>query len=130
MTYDFDTIRDVINGLSTFRNLARDLTDHGPQLIGWTDGHGTHLDILMSLGAGHAGGDIQGGVNRDYLFVAVMRVGAFGFRTDAYAPKTSLADVDEKLSSYGFKTQTSVALADLINGVRAEIRKVEEERAV
>ena len=113
-----DGYGECINGEDTYEGIAVFLKENDlPLVIGWSDGLGTHYDILLSFNALFAGGEKQGGILCTDLFVAVMRRGAFGFKTNQHQ-KYGIY-VAEKLGLENGKT--SALLADLINGI---IRKL------
>lgn len=118
---NFDEYGEVINGEDTYREIADLLTDisglagRKPVIIGWTDGKGTHFDILFVLGA-EKFGTIQGGIRGSDLFVSIMRWGAFGFCVDH--KDTDAGYYEEKLGNRGTFGPTAEPLAELINGVK------------
>lgn len=114
---NYDDYGEVVNGDSTYRGIAEEL-HHNAVIVGWSDVHGTHFDILFTLTALRYGDQIQGGIRPGTdLFVSIMRWGAFAFEVNN--ADTHPGYYEEKLGSLGkFGEQTSAALADLINGVR------------
>lgn len=113
-----DGFGEVFNDSDTFKHIAHDLKDNTSVIIGWTDDENTHYDILFTYKA-KSYGILQGGIAGDYLFVSIMRLGSFGF--DVVAKDTSPEYYGEKLFVSGIETQKK--LADLINGVKKQLKK-------
>ena len=113
-----DGFGEIINDYDTFKSIGHDLKDKTSVIIGWTDDGGTHYDILFTYRA-KSYGILQGGVSGDYLFVSIMRKGAFGF--DVVAEDTTAEYYGEKLFVSGIETQKK--LADLINGVKKQLKR-------
>ncbi len=119
MNLNFDDYEEVINGEGTYEGIAEEL-GRNSVLVGWSDGKGTHLDILFTLTALRFGSQVQGGIrpHKD-LFVSIMRMGAFGF--DPEHTDTHGGYYDEKLTGFRLGTECAAALADLINGVKKHL---------
>lgn len=113
-----DGFGEIINDIDTVKHIAKDLRDKSAVMIGWTDGDATHYDILFTCTA-KPYGMLQGGISGNYLFISIMRKGAFGF--DIIAEDTSAEYYGEKLLVTG--TETCKKLAELINGVKKELKK-------
>ncbi len=114
-----DEYGTVVNNPETYSFIAKALLKDGNILIPWADGEGSQLDILLNLLFTPVVGPIQGGIKSDYLFVSIMRVGAFGFRVES--TDTTGDYYAEKL---GIKSgATAEKLAVLINGVRKELNE-------
>ncbi len=109
-----DEYGEVLNDPETYTDIAEYLHKTGRVLIGWTDTHGTHFDILFVNGA-IVEGPIQGGI-RGYndLIVSIMRKGAFAFEITGSELHPSY--ISEKLSIGG--GVTAEALTELIQGVK------------
>lgn len=105
---------DVVEGPDTCKSVARELKQSGSVIVGWNDQEMTHHDILFTLRPRHFG-NIQGGLRPEgYLFVSVIRMGAFAFNLTREAPL--MPDyVDGKLGGLG--TPVRERLTALINGV-------------
>jgi hypothetical protein len=113
-----DEYGEVVNGVSTYKEIAHQLKHTGSAFIGWTDEEGSHLDIVFCLEPsifGHVQGGLHLGRN---LFVNIMRVGAFGF--DIHHTDTSANYYAEKLHLEGSNVTTD-KLGELINGVKVEL---------
>lgn len=119
-----DEYGEVINGKETYEDIASNIGDREPLLFGWTDGQGTHFDILIVYRAYcENSASLQGGIRPSDLFVSIMRVGAFGFEVNDLVKHPGY--IAEKLGvrlDWGLGT-TAKALADLITGVIAELQK-------
>lgn len=109
---DLDQYGEVINGKKTTEAIVDLIDDHGSLVIGWTDEEGTHYDILFTLGT-NIKGAVQGGLKSTYLFVSIMRVGAFGFKCGC---ESSPEYYSEKLGVSG--EETLIKLSQLLNSVR------------
>lgn len=114
---NYDGEREIINGDETYKEIARHIRNGNSVIVGWTDQLGSHADVLFSYLA-EGEGPLQGGVSRGDLFVSIMRAGAFAF--DIYNEDTHAGYYAEKLNWSG--GESSEKLAELINGVKAEIR--------
>ena len=114
----YDEYGDVVNHEQTYQALAQKLKKDGSVIIGWTDGQGSHHDVLFNLQPKQFG-SLQGGMRGSTdLFVSVMRVGCFGFdksRMDTFHTYTG-----EKLGIGG--SATTVELTELINQVRKQLQ--------
>ena len=108
----YDDYGEVINAPETYQEIA-DTLKRMNVLIGWTDGEGTHLDILFTAKA-DGFGTFQGGVKDTDLFVSIMRMGAFGFEKEK--DDTHAGYYEEKLGDR--LGSTADALAQLINGIK------------
>ena len=119
---DFDAWSEVVNGPHTYAAIAESLQTRGSMIVGWTDGHSSHHDVLFTL-CPSSRGQLQGGLRGGSdLFVSIMRRSCFGFDIASIAPRHPNY-VAEKL---GLQTRsvTTEALAELLNGVIAELAKV------
>jgi hypothetical protein len=108
---------EITNGKETYSIVASLLALKVPVGIAWTDGYGTHYDIVFNMGLGSLDGHFQGGLRNTDLFVSIMRKTAWGF-------KLSIKHGDyiqEKLGIYG---QTGDKLKELINGVIEELNRL------
>lgn len=110
---------EVINDKETYEEIAELLLVDKPVLIGWTDQEGTHLDIIFILNPMIFGSNIQGGLRQRDLFVGIMRFGIFGFEIND--DDTHYGYIGEKLGMGN--NVTAKKLAELINGVKKEIKK-------
>lgn len=118
MSYNKDEYDEVINGEDTYISIAEELPTRSV-LVGWTDGEGTHFDILFTLYALRFGSQIQGGINpATDLFVSIMRRGAFAF--DPSNTDTHAGYYAEKLGG-GLGTECGEKVAELINGVKRHL---------
>lgn len=123
MRVDGDQV--VINAPGSYSEIAETImSERHCMCIAWTDGDGTQLDILFAydaLGYGPLQGGAVGGPST--LFVAIMRMGAFGFAMNGMEIYPSY--VSEKLNVGG---STALMLSHLLNGVRAAIEDIHVER--
>lgn len=113
----YDTYGEVVNHPDTYAEIAQNLKEGSSVLVGWTDSDMTHFDVLFTTNT-VGFGTFQGGVRETDLFVSIMRRGAFGFEIDH--EDTHAGYYDEKLG--GGMGSTSEALAELINGVKKELK--------
>ncbi len=118
-----DEYETVINNEDTYRIIAMQLLNI-PVIFAWTDELGTQYDILMVNKPSCIAENshlIQRGVRpTEDLFVSIMSIGAFSFKvhTDIISVGGYVA---EKLNiPHG---PTADKLADLINGVRNNLKK-------
>jgi len=104
----------------TCKAIAHALKDEHVMVVAWTDNAGTALDLLLAYRPLQVG-MLQGGMStRTDLFVAVSRIGFFGFDATNDTDKHS-AYVGEKLGLGGEVNPTTTALAALINGIIREL---------
>ena len=118
MAPNFDDWQEVVNGDETYAAIASELRERQCCIVGWTDGRGSHHDLLFTLSPKKYG-SLQGGLrgNGD-LFVAIMRRGTFAFevtRSNDLHPSY----VAEKLDMP--ENVTISVLTELINGVLGEL---------
>lgn len=110
--------QEVINGKDTYKIIAELLSSGLPVFIGWTDEKHTHYDILFTYGSNSVGVH-QCGLKFDDLFVSIMGIGAFGFKTDSLKETGYVA---EKLFR-GRLDESVDSLTDLINGIIRELKR-------
>lgn len=113
---NFNKYGEVINGNETYKTIAENVWLEIPTLIGWTDEIYTHYDILFTSRV-DKNGCVQGGIERYDLFVSIMRIGAFGFKTD---DKKYPGYIAEKLFN-GRLDKSVEKVTELINGVIKEL---------
>lgn len=107
---------EIINGSETYKEIANNLKQHIPVIIGWTDEICTHFDILFTYQAYKEYGNyLQRGFMPTDLFVSVLSCGAYGFEVDR---EKSVGYISEKLSVHG---ETAEKLTELINGIIGEL---------
>ena len=106
---------DIVEGPNTYKTIAGELRQSNVCLAGWNDQDFTHHDVLFALKPRHFG-NIQGGIRPEgYLFVSVMRIGAFAFNLHREAPLDP-DYVNEKLGG-SLGEPVRERLTALINGV-------------
>jgi len=116
---NIDEYNEVINGQATYDGIANVLRSGNSMIIGWSDGKGTHFDILFTLKpSGVEGNLLQGGVKSRDLFVSIMRLGAFGFKVGTIADAYYY---EEKLAGGRSLGSTSTDLATLINSLTVNL---------
>ena len=108
---------EVINGNNTYKSIAMCLLENHSIFIGWTDNVFTHYDILFTYGVVGNGG-YQRGLKTTDLFVSIMSIGSFGFKTDSFKDPGYVA---EKLFN-GREDSTIKCVTELINGIIKEMR--------
>lgn len=112
---DLDEDNIVVNGEGTFQEVSSTLWWDKSAVFPWTDGEGTQLDVLMAFGP-QQHGELQGGMNAGSdVFVAIGRVGMFGF-TVTDEPRTP-DYIAEKLNLQEFSPSVQKGMARLVNGV-------------
>ena len=122
MVFDFDIYGEVVNGINTYRSIAKSLKNGESVIIGWTDQDYTHFDILFTLNCTQVS-LLQRGLRGSDLFVSIMSHSAFGFKTES----TKLGDyIQEKLQISG--TTCGEKVKQLINGVIKELGGVDSEK--
>lgn len=119
---DMDEENLIINGDKTYKFIKDKLNENGSVLIAWSDGIGTHLDILFTYNPVSPNWSlVQGGIRPYYLFVSVMKWSSFGFNTEN-SDKTAEYIMDKFQMPESIR-DTAAKLAELINGVIKEIKK-------
>lgn len=117
--YKINNYDEVINDMGTYRVIAGNLKRGFSTFIGWTDNDSTHYDILFTYGC-TGEGCYQRGLRITDLFVSIMSVGSFGFKTDS--PK-DVAYVAEKL--FNSRIDDSVErVTQLINGIIGALKEL------
>lgn len=109
---------EIVNGEKTYKKVAELLRQKIPVFIGWTDEKSTHYDILLTFEA-ESFGINQSGLKSSDLFVSVMRIGAFGFKTNSLKEPGYVA---EKLFR-GRLDESVESLTALINGIIRELKE-------
>jgi hypothetical protein len=110
----YDDYGCVISAQETVDGIADALRD-GPVLIAWGDQNKTtQYDILFSYNV-RAFGQVQGGLRASYLFVSIMRLGAFAFEVPSRTGQLHHAYIAEKLHIKS--QQTAREIAGLAGGV-------------
>lgn len=115
---NMDSWGEVINGDSTYREIADALRSERSILIGWTDEMGSHFDILFTHRA-YSKGYLQRGVRKDDLFVSIMGVGAHGFEVKDIPMHPNY--IAEKFSSGVYMGNSKDKLAELLNEIRLRL---------
>lgn len=122
-----DRYYDMQNHKDTYLWIAEVLEKHRCVLVGWHNTNGTHLDILFTIEqAFHTQNvlTIQGGIKPQYLFISIMRMGAFGF---------DMKTTDSSYEYYAEKLNIKIAapgIEKLINGVKKEFIKIHERSRI
>jgi hypothetical protein len=117
---NYDAWREVVNGPETYVTLASILRNEGKVVVGWTDGAGSHHDVLFTLCPrkfGSLGGGLRGSTD---LFVSLMRHGCFGFDIATTSPRHP-DYIAEKLGTH--QNETIERLSELINGVCGSLQQ-------
>lgn len=115
---DHDKYGEVTNSKKTFLGIGQALKTGHSVIIGWTDGHGTHLDILFTLYPLQSG-PLQGGMSSNTdLFVSVARHGMFGFELNG---KWKAPGYVGKKLNLGDHNSTTAELSELINNICKEL---------
>ncbi len=114
--YKVNSYDEVINDNGTYKVIAGNLKRGYSTFIGWTDNDSTHYDILFTYGC-TGEGCYQRGLRITDLFVSIMSIGSFGFKTDSTKDVSYIA---EKL--FNNRIDSSVeAITTLINGIIKEL---------
>lgn len=117
-----DEYGEILNGADTYEDIALALQRTGSAVIGWTDEHSTHLDILFTLFPFKEGNLQRGLHGKTDLFVGIMGVGCHGFTISQY---TDGGYVAEKFGRNPNVTWECVA--ELLNGVRAKLNEMADQ---
>lgn len=78
---NYNEYEEVINGEKTYKKIAKELNNDKCVLIGYSDEKFTHYDILFKY-AVEKYGQVQRGLKVFYLYMSIIGLGAFAFRTD------------------------------------------------
>lgn len=117
----YDRAGEVVNARETYVAIADCLQSAGSVLIGWTDGHGAHHEVLFTLQPYARGRSNLGLIGPGCLFVSILLVGAFGFDVNERHEPRHPRYVAEKLFRLSEPDETSVAVTELLNGVVAAL---------
>ncbi len=114
---DRDAWGEIINGPGTIDAIVHALLyEKRSVIIGWTDGRATHHDVMFTLEP-LSHGNLQGGLRGvGYLYVSIMRIGAFAFQL--IDRPLSPDYLSEKLR---VGRDTAFALAALITAIRNKL---------
>lgn len=117
--FDIDTYCEITNSQQTYHCIAYSACLN-PILIGWTDGNGSHYDILFTYQPYCPNqSNIQSGLKKDYLFVSIIHGSCYGFeiKPNAYL---SARYISEKLG-----VNEAPELSALLTGVVKRIYELE-----
>lgn len=116
----FDKYGDVLPVNENARLIAILLKRVCSRLITWTDGIGTHFDILLCLPYSLIGEstNIQRGIKVNDLFVSIMGLGAHAF---IIGETSCPSDYDRKLGGYIMGPKTAEILASFLNEIRMRL---------
>lgn len=114
-----DSYREVINSPITYTAIATELASRHRAIVGWTDGQGSHFDLLLALGPTPFGENRRGLRGYSDLFVGVLGCGCFGFDVTRSREPRHVTYIAEKLCLR--EDSTSAALTELINGIVAAL---------
>lgn len=114
-----DNTNLVVNAEETYHFLGSLILQFGSCLISWTDGDSTQFDILFTMPmTGDGGRLLQGGIHPGYLYVSIMRLGAFAFEWRDRHESSRSYYAEKLLNDPDDQSVTSEKLAELLNGVR------------
>lgn len=109
---------EVINGIDTYREIAKYLFSGESVGIGWTDEDSTHFDIIFTLGIKKYG-LFQGGIKANDLFVSILHWSSYGFNADTIKLGGYIQE-KLRLSDYDI---TGEKVKELVNGVIEYLNK-------
>lgn len=116
---------EIINGTETYKEIANNLKQHIPVIIGWTDEECTHLDILFTYQAHKEKENyLQGGFMPTDLFVSILSWGSYGFEVDR---EKNVGYISEKL---GINGEMAEKLTELINGLINELKGSNKDESI
>lgn len=117
---------EIINGIDTYKHIAKVLTDDNPYnlggryLIGWTDGDYDHRDILFVYDPLKAGDNLQRGLRWCNLFISIMDYSCMGFCIEMLTDnRKANGYIKEKLHLNNNSCDDKIC--ELINGVIHEM---------
>lgn len=111
----------VANSPDTFRAATEELRLTGAVSLGWTDNASSHLDVLLVLSPTQVGPSNRMDTRPSKLFVAVAGFGMFGFAVERKGDLHPSYLAEKVGMRYSVTTE---ALAELVNGVVAELSAV------
>lgn len=113
-----DSYGYIINADDNYKEIAFILKEKKSIILPWTDEKMTAYDIILNINLHKVGMlGLQSGLDTSYMFVTIMRRGAFAFKEPTVSPHY----VAEKLD-IGYDI-TATKLAQFINGVLKELQK-------
>lgn len=118
---NYDKYDEVINGIETYKEIAKKLLEDQTIGIGWTDEDATHLDIIFKLGLDTKCGSFQRGIRQNCLFVSIIDHTSYGFAPDSIKEGTYIQEKLRMNNDCGNK------LKELINGIIMELNKYVEK---
>ena len=121
----YDKYGEVINSQETYKEIAIDLLDHNPVIIGWTDGEYDHRDILFNYRVKKYG-NLQRGMVWSDLFVSIIDYTSYGFLIEIKTDnRKNNGYIKEKLRLQDNNCDDKIC--ELINGVIHELDVLEND---
>lgn len=111
-----DNYGEIVNGIETYKEIAKQLKEKTDVIIGWTDEKYDHRDIYFSLGNTTKYGDLQRGIKPTDLFVGIVDWSFYGFKIDSTKHHNYIL---EKLRLT--ENDTNIKITELINGIISEL---------
>lgn len=120
MTATMDAYGEITNSPETYAAIVETLRFNRSVVVGWTDGEGSHLDVLFALEPIQFGPIRSGVCGQDHLFVGILRAGCFAFSLRK-SPGRTFHHPDYVAEKLGLdemrKSSTMSHLTVLIDGV-------------
>ncbi len=113
-----DKYGEIINGIDTYSEIAKQLLLNKSVGIGWTDEDSTHFDIIFTLGIAKYG-LFQRGIKANDLFVSIIDWSCYGFNADTIKKGTY---IQEKLRLGNYE-KLGEKVKELVNGVIEYLNK-------
>lgn len=122
---NFEEYGEIINGIGTYKTIAKLLEDNKSCIIGWTDQEYDHRDILFTYRPVQYG-NLQRGLRWCYLYISIMDFSSMGFLIEMDTDnRKHNAYIMEKLRLSDNHCDNKIC--DLINGVIHEIDNLNKE---
>ena len=116
MTYTTTSYGEVTNSPDIYDAITEDLCRDGTVILGWNDGAGSLIDVLLVLNAPRVGPPANIDGRTEKLFVSALKFGSFAFGAGGYLEPGYFA---QKLGVT--PNPTWVALAELVTEVRTRL---------
>lgn len=121
---NIDRYGEIINGIDTYKIIAKELKKGKSIIIGWTDKMYDHMDILFDLRPTKFG-NLQRGLNfSSHLYISIMSYSCMGFLIESDCDNRKADSyIREKLKLD--ESHCDLEMCELINGVIHELDKME-----
>ncbi len=119
-----DGYDEIINGIDTYKTIAKELKKGKSIIIGWTDKAYDHRDILFTLRPTKFG-SLQRGLNfSSHLYISIISYSCMGFLIESDCDNRKADSYIREKLRLG-ENHCDLEICELINGVIHELDKME-----